>query len=61
MNPLLLLTDQSEVAGASAVAFETVQLSHSEIAINHWIDIAAGWLDHFIFTPLLGPNRSELR
>jgi hypothetical protein len=61
MNAFLLLTDETESAGDADGCFDAVRLSRTEVAIDHWIDIAVAWLDHYIVTPLLGPNQSALR
>ncbi len=60
MNPLLLLQEETE-APEDLLGCPDIALSRSEIAINHWIDIAEAWLDRYIFTPLLGPNQSTVR
>jgi len=55
MNMFLLSTEETEAAR------NAVELSRTEVAINHWIDIAEAWLDRYIVTPLLGPNESAVR
>ena len=42
--------------GDAIGALDAVQLSRTEVAINHWADIAAAWLDRYIVTSLLGPE-----
>ncbi len=53
--------DETDAAGAAIGTFQTVELSRTEVAINHWIDIAEAWIDRYIVTPLLGPNQSAVR
>ena len=57
MNPLLLAPQASESVDDEATSFGAVTLSRTDVAINHWIDIAIGWLDRYMFTPLLGSNK----
>lgn len=61
MSPFLLLNDVSETIDDRAESFRAVKLSRTEVAINHWIDIAEAWIDRYIVTPLLGPNQSAVR
>jgi hypothetical protein len=61
VNPLLLSEDETEALGDATGSPPNVPLSSSEVAINHWIDIAEAWLDRYIVTPLLGPGQSGVR
>jgi hypothetical protein len=47
--------------GDATGSLPNVPLSRSEVAINHWIDIAEAWFDRYIVTPLLGPDQSGVR
>jgi hypothetical protein len=53
MRPNVILF---ESVGDAIGSLDAVQLSRTEVAINHWADIAAAWLDRYIVTSLLGPN-----
>lgn len=61
MNAFLISTDETEMVSAEGGSLNVIKLSRTEIRINHWIDIAETWLDHYLVTPLLGPNQSANR
>lgn len=59
MDAFLLSCD--ETGAVEDVAASPAELSQTEMAINHWIDIAEKYLDRYLVTPLLGPDPSATR
>jgi len=41
-----------------ARAYDPGVFSPSEIVINRALDVLQGWVDRYVVTPLLGPDRS---
>jgi hypothetical protein len=50
--------DTKVEASSRTRIYDPALFSPSEIAVNRALDLVEGWVDRYLVTPVLGPNRS---